>query len=104
MSSSDKQVISEQPPSDMPALEEQSPKLKSPKEAAKAKQPRKQYRRRDYNKSSTDKVDKADKSDSAKGSEEGKRVPPRPDYLLVGKRPTSDYVYLLKKLMKENKH
>ena len=32
-----------------------------------------------------------------------KREPPRPEYIIVGKRPNTNYIYILKKLLKEDK-
>lgn len=44
------------------------------------------------------KSDVSDKATAAKTS------PSRPDQVLIGRRPAADYVYLVKKLFKENKH
>ena len=49
------------------------------------------------------KVERKRRGSSSSHSQKSKRSPPRPEYILVGKRPNTDYVYLLKKLMKEEK-
>ena len=47
--------------------------------------------------------EKKRRSSSSSRSEKVKREPPRPDQILVGKRQNTDYVYLLKKLLREGK-
>ena len=48
-------------------------------------------------------VERKRRGSSSSHSQKSKREPPRPEFILVGKRPNTDYVYLLKKLMKEEK-